>query len=112
MLVLGAVASQFSASVADAIGGAGLATDLTGHRARSSQTFPVFGVAVAGVLWATDIYGIIALASRAFALYYMLQCLVAAAEVKTREGFSPRAVWFTVLAALAATTVIFGIPAE
>ncbi len=112
MLTLGAVASQFSAAVADAIGGAGLASEITRRRLRTSQTFPIFGVATVAVLWATDIYGIIALASRAFALYYMLQCLVAAAEVKTREGFSPRAIWFTVLAALAAATVIFGIPAE
>jgi hypothetical protein len=65
-----------------------------------------------GVLWATEIYGIIALASRAFAFYYMLQCLVAAAEVRDRVGLSPRAFWFTALAALAAAVVIFGVPAE
>lgn len=112
MLTFGAVASQFSAAVADAIGGAGLASELTRNRVCSSQTFPVFAAAVIVVLWTTDIYGIIVLASRIFALYYMLQCLVAAAEVRCREGLSPRVLWFAALAALAGAVVIFGVPAE
>lgn len=112
MLTIGAAASQFSAAVADAIGGAGLTAELANHRMRSAQAFPLLGVATIAIVWSTDIFGVIALASKAFALYYMLQCLVAAVEVKTRDGLSPRAVWFTALAALAAATVIFGVPAE
>ncbi len=112
LLTFGAMASHFSAAVADAIGGAGLAVEFTHRRVRMRQTFPVFGVAVLAVLWATDVFGIIALASRAFAFYYMLQCLVAAAEVRTREGFSRRCCWFTALAGLAAAVVVFGVPAE
>ena len=112
LLTLGAMASQFSAAVADAIGGAGLAVEFTRRRLGVRQTFPVFGVAVIGILWATDVFGIIALASRAFALYYMLQCLVAAAEVHAREGFSGRCCRFAALAGLAAAVVMFGVPAD
>jgi len=112
MLTIGAVASQFSAAVADAIGGSGLVSELAGHRLRTTHAFPLLGVATIAVVWSTDIFGVIALASRAFALYYMLQCLVAAAEVRAREGVTLMAVWYFALGCLAALALLLGVPAE
>lgn len=110
-LTFGAVASQFSAAVADAIGGAGLAQGAS-RRLNGHQVYPVLVFISALVLWETDIYGVIALASRAFAVYYMLQCAIAAvATVQT--GGSPGAVaWRVLLALFCAVVAIFGIPAE
>lgn len=77
MLTLGAVASQFSASVADSIGAAGLIEEISAHRVSLRRAYPIVaGVAIA-VTWATDVFGIINLASRAFALFYAAQCVVA-----------------------------------
>ncbi|WP_193188370.1 hypothetical protein [Nisaea sediminum] len=110
-LTLGAIASQFSAAVADAIGGAGLAHDAT-RRLNGHQVYPLFVFVSALVLWETDIYGVIVLASRAFAVYYMLQCLVAAVAT-ARNGHAKTAIAARLaLALLCAAVAIFGVPAE
>jgi len=112
MLTIGAVASQFSAAVADAIGGSGLVSEIANHRMKSSHAFPLLGVATIAIVWSTDIFGVITLASKAFALYYMLQCLVAAAEVRARQGVTFQAVWYFALGCLAALVLMVGVPAE
>ncbi len=110
-LTLGAVASQFSASVADLIGCAGLAGGAV-PRLGSALAFPLIAFVSALVLWETDIYGVVALASRAFAIYYMLQCLVAAAATVRLSGWSAGAVWRSALAALCAVIAAVGVPAR
>ena len=60
-------------------------------------------------------FDVIALASRAFALFYMLQCAVAGWAALAAPGVSRRRLhvaWFCLLALVAAVVVIFGIPAE
>ena len=62
------------------------------------------------VIWATDVTQIVALASRAFALFYGLQCTVSVMIARHRnEG--QKALWFGALAALAYAVAVFGIPA-
>jgi hypothetical protein len=112
MPTAGAAASQFSSAVADTIGSSGLASGLAGERAGPRRAFPVLGAATLAMLWTTDIFGVIALASRAFAVYYVLQCLLAAAEVQSREGVSARAGGFAARAALAGAAAVFGVRAE
>jgi hypothetical protein len=112
MPTAGAAASQFSSAVADTIGSSGLASGLAGERAGPRRAFPVLGAATLAMLWTTDIFGVIALASRAFAVYYVLQCLLAAAEVQFREGVSARAAGFAARAALAGAAAVFGVRAE
>lgn len=110
-LTFGAVASQFSAAVADAIGGAGLAHGAT-RRLNGHQVYPVLVFISALVLWETDIYGVIALASRAFAVYYMLQCGVAAIATAKAGGHGYAIAGRVWLALLCAAVALFGIPAE
>lgn len=110
-LTFGAVASQFSAGVADAIGGAGLAQGAT-RRLNGHQVYPVMVFISTLVLWETDIYGVIALASRAFAVYYMLQCVIAAVATIKAGGHRAAVAWRVLLALCCAAVAVFGIPAE
>jgi hypothetical protein len=115
MLTFGAVFAQLSAAVADAIGGAGLINEFTRKRVDRRHAYPVIAVCGLGLTWAADPFAIVALASKAFALFYMLQCLIAAMlafEAPAVAQRLPRAAGFLLLAAVSLAVVIFGIPAE
>ncbi|WP_417675085.1 hypothetical protein [Roseibium sp.] len=77
ILVLSAVASQFSASVADSVGGAGLVEDITRGRVSLHVIYPLIAVVAIGITWSTNVFRLVTLASQAFALFYFLQCTVA-----------------------------------
>jgi hypothetical protein len=113
MLVAGALAAQLSAAIADTAGCGGLAEELTRHRINAKATYVLVGLFGVGLTWMADIYSIIALASRAFAVYYAIQCAIAAifaAQSKTRSRL--RIVCYILLAALAILVVVFGAAAE
>lgn len=115
MLIGGALFAQASAAIADAIGAAGLITDITDGRVRRSHAYPVIALVGLAIVWAVNVFDIIALASRAFALFYLMQCLVAAAVARTAPGVPHRhwrAAGFLVLALIAVAAVLFGVPAE
>lgn len=76
-LTLGAVASQFSASVADSIGAAGLVEELSGNRIPLKLAYPLVAGAAIAITWSSDVFEIITYASRAFAIFYAIQCAVA-----------------------------------
>ncbi|MEO8039603.1 MAG: hypothetical protein ABI794_12605 [Betaproteobacteria bacterium] len=62
--------------------------------------------------WVTDIHHIISIASRAFALYYALQCALAA-DLHFREtGGRPAAAGYVLLAIGWLLAALFGLPAE
>jgi len=115
MLVLGAAFAQASAAIADAIGAAGLLADIGGHYMPRSRGYVVVAAVGIVLVWSTDVFGVIALASRAFAFFYFIQSLVAVEVVRCALNLSRRglkAAWFLALAGLAATAVVFGLPAE
>ena len=65
-----------------------------------------------GLTWIADIYSIIAYASRAFALYYALQCGVALAFARQR-GSRPIQMGLWMLMGFVALAIVFlGQPAE
>jgi len=106
MLVFAAVMSQFSAAVADTVGGGGLVAGVS--RGRLTQRWAYAGIMVAALAlnWATEIFDVIAFASRAFALYYLFQCMEAVAVTH-----SPwRRLGFSLAAGLLALVVLFAIP--
>jgi hypothetical protein len=75
-LIIAAVLSQFSAAVADTIGGGGNMVEATKQHVDSRHAYLVIcGIAVIVASFST--LTVLALASRAFAFYYTLQCLVA-----------------------------------
>lgn len=115
MVSVAAVASQFSASVADNAGAGGLIEDISNQRIGVKGAYAIALVVTLGLTWVTDVNQIISYASRAFALYYALQCTVAAMvawgrdEDKARHA---RAGWFGLLAVVCLAVVVLGLPAE
>jgi hypothetical protein len=76
-LVVAAALSQFSAAVADTLAATGNLQEAThGHIGSKWGCLLVGGGALA-LTWSGNTYEILALASRAFAFYYLMQCLVA-----------------------------------
>ena len=113
MLTLGAVASQFSAAVADSIGAAGLIEEVSARRITLKRAYVAVAAVALAVVWLTDVFGIINLASRAFALFYAAQCGVAVLTAHAMPDLSHRAArmtLFTALGCLSMAVVIFAIP--
>tara|TARA_R110000868_G_scaffold42158_21_gene143091 strand:- start:1350 stop:2585 length:1236 start_codon:yes stop_codon:yes gene_type:complete len=115
LLTAAAIASQFSASVADAIGGAGLMHQAVRRRIPLKMFYPLLtGIAVL-IVWTGSVFDIIALASRAFAFYYALQCLVAVLVVLAKKDLQRRllrATWFAFLSLLSLGAALYGLPAS
>lgn len=113
LLAIGAIASQFSASIADSIGAAGLLHEVSGKRLSEAMAYPLIASVAILLVWTTDVFGIINLASRAFALFYAAQCVSALAVVRDQKLLPqrlPRAVMFALLGLLCIGVVIFSIP--
>jgi hypothetical protein len=76
LLLIAAVASQFSAAIADIVGASGLLRETLGR----SMTVQLGYVVVTGasllLIWTLDIFEIITWASRGFAAYYALQTVL------------------------------------
>ena len=103
MLVIAAVMSQFSASIADTIGAAGVIQQETrGHIDNRSGYLLITGLACA-LVWTSNIFEIIAYASRAFALYYLAQTLISMTHCLQTETGSAR---YVKLASYAGLSVI------
>lgn len=116
MVIVAAVMSQLSAAVADTVGAGGLVAETAGGRWGVEARHGYALVAAVGValVWSVDIFGIIALASRAFAFYYAIQCALAAVSAhRCDHGIRGRlrTVRFGALAAVSGFVVVFAIPA-
>ena len=98
-----------------AIGAGGLIEQVSEQRIDHRHAYPFIALVGAGLTWSLDIFGVIAFASRAFAFFYLLQCLVAAAVAITAPEVRRRTLYagsFLVLAALALAVVLFGTPLQ
>ena len=76
-LVVAAVLSQFSAAVADTLGGEGNIVEVSRKRLSHRFAYLAMGAGSITLAWLATTFEIVALASRAFAIYYMFQCVVA-----------------------------------
>jgi small neutral amino acid transporter SnatA (MarC family) len=115
LVIVGAIFAQLSAAVADAIGAGGLVEQTSQRKIDHRHAYPLIALVGVGLTWSLDIFGVIALASRAFALFYFLQCLVSASVAVTAPGVRRRALHvagFLVLALLALAVVLFGTPSQ
>ena len=105
-LVVAAVLSQFSAAVADTMAGGGNAVEVTkGHVDPKHAYLFICGLAI--VLSLADTLTILALASRAFAFYYTLQCIVAITISKSM----PQRLGMGLVAAVLLFITLFAVPA-
>jgi hypothetical protein len=105
-LVCAAVLSQFSAAVADAMGGGGNMVESTHNHVDSEHAYLIIcGGALVLAFFPT--LTILALASRAFAFYYMLQCIISISVSKS----GGQKLFFGAIAAVLAFLTLFAVPA-
>jgi len=85
MIIVAALASQFSAAVADMNGAGGLVAESSNGRIKVNLGDLITATIAIAIIWLANIYEIIAWASKAFVIYYGLQSLQAALAAK-RDG--------------------------
>jgi len=115
LLIVAAIMSQFSAAVADTVGAGCLASESSSGKLSTNRGYVIVSVFAIILVWAADLLEIISFASRAFAVYYLLQCIVA--TVASRHHYEGNthlmhAVRFSTLTSILAVIVIFAIPAK
>lgn len=113
LLAVAAIGSQFSAAVADNAGAGGLIEDITHGRAPIRYAYVLILLVTVTLTWSTNVNEIIAYASRAFALYYTLQCAVAwvvAFQQRDLDKRPLRLVMFAFLALMCLLVFAFGVP--
>jgi len=115
MLIVAAIMSQFSAAVADTVGAGSLASESSNGKLATNKGYVLVSILAIILVWTANLLEIISVASRAFALYYMLQCIVAMiashhhCDQKTHRL---HLAGFATLACILAFIVIFAISAE
>ena len=115
MLIVAAVMSQFSAAVADTVGAGCLASESSNGEVSTNKCYLVVSILAIILIWTADLLEIVSFASRAFAVYYLLQCVVALMASHHHykdKGYRLYMLGFTILASILAFIVIFAIPAE
>jgi len=75
-LIIAAGLSQFSAAVADTVAAAENMIEITHNRVNQRWGYLLVGGTAIALAWSGSTFEIITMASRAFALYYLLQCFV------------------------------------
>lgn len=113
LVLVGALASQLSAAVADSIGSAGLASEVSRGRLGLRTGFLLSAALAVAVVWLTDPFQVVAVASRSFAVFYLMQCVLAfMASCRTGAGGPLAMAGFAVLAAISLLAALVGAPAE
>jgi hypothetical protein len=113
LISIAAIGSQFGASVADTSGAGGLVEDIVQHKLPLSTVYIGIMVITIMLTWATNVNEIIAYASRAFALFYFLQCVVAclvAYQLTNITGRTRRLSQFSVVGLSCLAVFVLGIP--
>ncbi|MGB5177378.1 MAG: hypothetical protein WBP44_01480 [Gammaproteobacteria bacterium] len=115
MLIVAAIMSQFSAAVADTVGAGCLASESSKGKLPTNYGYLVVSLFAIILIWTADLLEIISFASRAFALYYLLQCvvaLIASHHYFERKAYCLRCAHYATVATILAFIVVFAIPAE
>ncbi|MGJ3627241.1 hypothetical protein AB5I41_10385 [Sphingomonas sp. MMS24-JH45] len=112
-VLAGAVSSQLSAAVANSIGSGGLVNEVSRHKVSVPLAFALAGALAIIVVWLTDPFEVVALSSRAFALFYALQCVLALiVSVKDGKGSAAQRVGFVAIGLVCLVATAVGAPAE
>jgi len=113
LVLVAALASQLSAAVADSIGSGGLMSEVSRRKLTVPIAFALANALSVAVVWLTDPLQVVAVSSRAFAIYYALQCALAVA-VARRSGAASltRQAGFVVIGLVCLVAALVGAPAE
>jgi len=106
-LILAAILSQFSAAVADTVAAAANMKEVSRQRINVRWGYFLVGVTAMTLAWSGSTFEIIVLASRAFAFYYLLQCLVAFSVCRNVR----QRLRFAVIALILGFVLVFAVPA-
>ncbi|MEM1275055.1 MAG: hypothetical protein AAGH74_00880 [Pseudomonadota bacterium] len=106
-LIIAAALSQFAAAVADTLAASGNLAETTHDHLKVRYAYVIVGAGAIALTWTADTLEILALASRAFAFYYFLQCLVA---MSVAQSMHQRLLIAPIAMAMAFVTV-FAVPA-
>ena len=112
LLVAAALSAQFSAAVADTGGSGGLMSELTNGRLTPNHGYGILIVTGLILTWTFNVFEIISYASRAFAVYYALQCAIAALAAWRNKDLTLHFPLFVALCVLCTAIVVFGVPVE
>jgi hypothetical protein len=113
MLIIAAVFSQFSAAIADMIGAGGLTLEALHLRTKPNNVYLIFALMAIILIWMSNVFQIVTIASRAFALYYAIQAFEAAmiSYKQRRSAVSiSRTVLFLIMFIVLMFSVVYGIP--
>lgn len=106
-LIVAAGMSQFSAAVADTLAAAANMQEASRQRISARWGYLFIGATAMALAWSGSTFEIITLASRAFAFYYLLQCLVAYSVCRNIRERSR----FVFIALILGFVLIFAVPA-
>ena len=115
MLIVAAIMSQFSAAVADTVGAGCLASESSSGKLSTNKGYLLVSLFAIILIWTADLLEIISFASRAFALYYLLQCmvaLIASDHYYERKTHCLHCTHFGAVATILAFIVVFAIPVK
>ena len=115
MLIVAAIMSQFSAAVADTVGAGCLVSESSSGNISTNYCYLIVSVFAIILIWTANLLEIISFASRAFALYYLLQCVIAlivSYHLYEHKGYRLLRAHFATVATILAFIVIFAIPAK
>jgi hypothetical protein len=110
VLIVAALASQFSASIADTSGAAGLIVETTRGRVGHRLAVASITAIVIGLTWSIGIFQIVTLGSQAFVVYYALQATIASLHAGGQRRMF-RAVLFGSAAVIGAVVLFLALPA-
>ena len=106
-LIIAASLSQFSAAVADTLAATANMREVSRQRISARWGYFLVGASAMALSWSGSTFEIIALASRAFAFYYLLQCVVAFSVCRNHRERS----LFVFVALILGFVLIFAVPA-
>lgn len=106
-LIIAAAFSQFSAAVADTLAASGNLEEVTSKKLKEKWGYVLIGGGAIVLTWSATTFELVSLASRAFAFYYMLQCVVAFTVSKSK----PQKIAIMAIAMILAFITLFAVPA-
>lgn len=106
-LIIAAAMSQFSAAVADTLAATGNMQEMTHGSLKAKFGTVLVGGGAIALSWSANTLEILALASRAFAFYYLLQCLVAISVCKSTS----QRIFMAAIAVVLGFITVFAVPA-
>lgn len=112
-VLIGAVSSQLSAAIADSIGSGGLLIEVSRRKLGIRSAFIAASALSIAVVWLTDPFSVIALSSRAFALFYAMQAVLALwVSLRTGAGSLWARAGFVAIGLICLIAAAAGAPAE